>query len=86
MHHGDSLPQEVIKELFTKNKFGATGQFPEGKLNLDDEGEIIFGVARDPASGKIIINFNKPVAWIGMSVNQAIDLANCLLQHANACQ
>lgn len=70
MHHGDDA------------SFGATGEFPEGKLNSNDEGEIRFGVAADKENGKIILSFGKPVAWLGMSPGQAIALADSLRKKA----
>lgn len=65
-------------------KFGATGQHPMGSLDKSDEGEIAFGVASH--RGKVIINFGKPVAWLGMDARQAAGLAALLIQHANRCR
>jgi hypothetical protein len=65
-------------------KFGATGKFPMGELDKSDEGEIAFGVASH--RGKVIINFGKPVAWLGMDARQAASLAALLIQHANRCR
>lgn len=64
-----------------KPTFGGTGQFPEGKLNADDEGELRFGVAHD--QGQVIINFGTPVAWFTMSPTLARELARVLNQHAD---
>lgn len=65
-------------------KFGATGKFPMGEFDASDEGEIAFGVASH--RGKVIINFGKPVAWLGMDARQAAGLAALLIQHANRCR
>jgi hypothetical protein len=62
---------------------GATNKFPQGKLNQNDEGEIMFAVAADKTQGKVLINFGKPVAWVGMDREQAIDLANSIRQKAD---
>lgn len=59
---------------------GATGRFPEGKLNPGDEGELRLAVGRE--GDKIIIAFGKPVAWIGMTPKEAAELAGLLLRHA----
>lgn len=40
-----------------KMKFGATGKFPQGKLNEDDEGAIQIGIAFDPTKQIVMINF-----------------------------
>jgi hypothetical protein len=60
--------------------FGATGQFPEGKLNEADEGEIQFGITTD--NGKVVINFGTPVSWMGMNPEQARELGALLSHHA----
>ena len=59
---------------------GATGQFPEGKLADHDEGQIQFAVAI--YKGKVVMNFGKPVASLGMTHKQAHDLARLLLKQA----
>ena len=63
-------------------KLGATGRFPEGKLTEHDEGEIQFAIAHK--DGKVLIQFGKPVAWLGMTPGQAKDLAESLTKHAQA--
>jgi hypothetical protein len=62
-------------------KLGATGKFPDGKLNPDDEGELTFGVACDDW-GNVHINFGEPVAWLAMPPEIAINFARELLRHA----
>src|SRR5262249_26020317 len=61
--------------------FGATGKFPEGKLNEEDEGELQLGIAND--GRKVIIQFGTPVSWFGMGPVQARDLAALLIHHAH---
>lgn len=63
-------------------KLGATGRFPEGKLNSDDEGELRFEVAFDPLNGIVRIDFGKPVTWLGLSPETAIAFAELLLKAA----
>lgn len=78
---GDLRKERLVAE---SPKFGATGKFPDGSLDKSDEGEISFGVTSH--RGKVIINFGKPVAWLGMDSNQAAALAAFLLQHASRCR
>ncbi len=85
MHHGKSLNDAMQQESLLQ-QFGATNKYPEGKLNETDEGEIQLGVTHDPKIGKVIINFGKPVAWIGFSGAQAMDLARSLEDHACRCR
>jgi hypothetical protein len=84
MHHGDELEelrrQKELKELLGPPfGLGATGRFPEGKLNADDEGEIAVGIAADRKNRKVVVDFGKPVAWIGFSPEQATELGEMLI-------
>lgn len=63
-----------------QNKLGATGRFPLGKLTPSDEGEIRFGIAADPQTKTIILNFGKPVAWLGLPRKEAAELAAMILE------
>lgn len=60
------------------NKLGATGQFPEGKLNEEDEGELRLAVGADLDNKKVIIDFGKLVAWIALSPKDARQLAEVI--------
>ena len=63
-------------------KFGATGKFPKGQLNDDDEGAINVGVAFDPEKNVVMINFGSPVTWLGLPPKEAIEFANLILAKA----
>jgi hypothetical protein len=63
-----------------RNRLGATGQFPHGKLNADDEGELRLAISRQ---GDLIrIDFGKPVAWLGLYSKEARAFAEAILKHA----
>ena len=88
MHHSEDELKNVnpesmerMKRKFerTLNNLGATGQFPNGKWQDSDEGEIRFAVGHK--GEKVFIEFGKSVRWIGLNGNQAIDLGNALLKH-----
>ena len=62
------------------DKLGATGQFPDGKISEQDEGELQMGIAND---GKLVhVNFGKPVAWFAVPPDVALALASQLTKHA----
>lgn len=61
-------------------EFGATGQFPEGKLREDDQGEIKFGVG--VSNGNVVLDFGTPVKWLGLPPAQAIELSKMLAARA----
>jgi hypothetical protein len=69
---------------WNKRPLGATGLHPDGVLNDHDEGELKFGIARDPVDGLVHVNFGKPVAWFAFPPQDAIGLARLLLKHAGA--
>lgn len=77
-------PIDKLKEFkpWNKREFGATGNFPMGKVEDTDEGELRMGVAYDKLDGIVRVQFGKPVAWLGLPPPQARQLAQLLLLHA----
>jgi len=80
-HHSEDITPEM-RDLVKQMQLGATKQFPEGHLNQQDEGEIRLAVTHE--SGKVIVHFGKPIAWVGFGREQAIVLADLLIKHAAA--
>lgn len=80
-HHGQdgATPQPSISEFL---KLGPTNEFPKGKLNEQDEGEIRIAIAADTKNKKVIIDFGKSVKWIGFDPEQALDVAKSLIEKA----
>lgn len=64
------------------NKIGATNNFPNGKINEHDEGELAIGLTADTEKGVLIIAFGKPITWIGMTADEADGLAEQLQEKA----
>lgn len=65
--------EEILRQQAKELELGATGQYPDGKLKADDEGEIKIGVTNH--NGKVFIAFGKLVEWIGLEPEQARELA-----------
>lgn len=85
-NHADGPPPEYMEAFFKQHqdKLGATGQFPEGKITEEDEGEIRISIGHAP--GKVIMDFGeKPIKWIGFNPVQAKQIAMSLLEHATDC-
>lgn len=59
---------------------GPTGRFPKGKLNDDDEGELLFMIGKE--NGNVVLDFGKPVTWLGLPPEDAVSLAEALVQAA----
>ncbi len=68
---------------WNKREFGASGKFPQGKLEDSDEGELRMGVAYDKLNGVVRVEFGKPVAWLGLPPPEARRLAQMLLDAAS---
>lgn len=80
-HHGSepkgmsAAMHEAMKDLI--------GEYPNGKLDATDQGAIAVGFSSEP--GIVKMHFPKPVvAWIGFTPEQAIAMAESLIQHARA--
>lgn len=85
MAHHSSETSDSLRALFDRANAeprGATGRFPLGQLTPEDEGEIAIGFTH--TNGKIVVDFGKPVAWIGFTAEQADEIADTLRQHAAA--
>jgi hypothetical protein len=76
MSHHSSEPDKDMNEAMRK----LFGEFPDGKLNPDDAGAVAMAVGVE--SGRVVLRFPKPVAWVGMTGDEAFELAQLLLNHA----
>lgn len=56
------------------------GEYPDGRLNTADEGALALMVGHE--SGKVVMQFATPTAWIGFTPEQAMDIAQSLITHA----
>lgn len=70
------------KRAQTDANVGATGLYPDGALSKEDEGQLRLAIAHD--SQNVIIKFGKPVAWLGLSPKEALQLSDLIKQHAIA--
>lgn len=69
---------------WNKKPFGATGTFPQGVLNDDDEGELKIGIGFDKKDGLVHLEFGKPIAWTAFPPDAAVNFARSLLKAAGA--
>lgn len=79
-HHGDQHQNPELFKLLRETRLRDEGEFPDGRLNKDDAGALALAVGVE--TGKVVIRFAKPVEWIGFTPQQAMDLANLLMQNA----
>lgn len=64
-------------------KLGATGRFPYGKTDDEDEGELRMAIATDHGNGIVRIVFGKSIAWIGLPSDHARALGMMLIDKAD---
>lgn len=83
-HHGDDRKQisNVLRRLVEQGKGTAKRAYPEGRMGAGDEGELAFAVGIDEKHGTVVLNFNKPVVWMGMGPEDAVKLAEMLIEKA----
>jgi hypothetical protein len=55
--------------------------YPRGKLCNDDEGELVLRICVQDKT--VILDFGKPVKWLGFSKQDALNLAETLIKRAN---
>lgn len=61
-------------------KPGATGNFPDGKLNGHEEGELRVAVGVE--GDNVVITLGTPVTWFGFPPEQAVEFAQTIIKHA----
>lgn len=76
MSHHSSEPNGELNEAMRK----LFGEYPDGKLNPDDAGAVAMSVGVE--NHRVVIRFPKPVAWVGMTGDEAFELAQLLLHRA----
>jgi len=86
-HHSsdEENPKESgkIMEELTRRLKESFGEFPHGRLNAQDEGAIPLGISHQ--NGKVVMQFARNLNWIGFTPEQAIEIAEILIQHARQC-
>ena len=64
-------------------KLGASGEFPDGKIGVNDEGQLTFALAANRKTGCVHIDFGTPVAWMALPPSLARTMSAGLLEQAN---
>ncbi len=65
-----------------EEKPGATGKFPHGIINDDDEGEIKIGIGVSD-TGEVVLQFGKLISWLGFEPDDARKVAKSLVENAD---
>lgn len=81
-HSDDNNASADLREKFAQmaEKLGPTGDFPRGRVHPSDQGGFRLAVASK--GDTVLVDFGKPVAWIGFSPTEARAFAKLLTKHA----
>ncbi len=86
-HHGNNPldpnskpPSELLEKMAKQFQRKLMGEYPDGRLNDDDSGAVSMAIASQ--GDKVLLQFPKPVAWVGLTGDQAMQLAQDLMKHA----
>lgn len=79
-HHGQEGMPPGFLPGHIREQLGATGEFPNGKIIPEDEGEI--RIAIGSKFNTVFMDFGKPTAWIGFTPVQARQIAATLMKHS----
>ena len=60
---------------------GPTGEYPKGRINADDQGELKVAMGINEEHKRIMIDFGTSVSWLGLGVEEAEAFANGLLDN-----
>lgn len=74
------------KALNPELQLGATGLFPDGKINEHDEGELRCAISTDEVNNQVVIEFGTQIAWLSFDPERAIDFANLIIDKARKMQ
>lgn len=93
-HHSEGMSPELRKlfedEKAARQRFSdqvagrAKRSWSDGRLSATDDGDLAFAVGPHPEHELVVIDFGKPVEFVAMQPQQAIELAQALIKHARA--
>ncbi len=88
-HHGEQGPRRrtaeedaVMKRLLDQFEGRARRTWSEGCINSDDEGDLSMAFTADKEHGVVVIDFGKPVKWLGLPPEQVAKLVEILVEKA----
>lgn len=81
-HHGDNLsgPPEVVKLFRDQLRGEAMRHWPGGRMGGDDDGQLAYAITTDAVRGVILLDFGKPITWVGLDVKSATELRDNLTE------
>lgn len=86
-HHGEEFRKEqseLMKMFEDQRKASRQRSYSQGRLSADDDGDVAFKISSDAEKSVVRIDFPKPMTWIAMNPQEAIELAQMLIKQARA--
>ena len=80
----DPEMQRLMDQFRNMKERRATRKWPDGRISGDDDGETVFKIGSDPEKELVRIEFPTPTEWLAMPPQDAIKMAQLLIQHARA--
>lgn len=84
MNTGDPRQRELLERYKKQVNGEAERSYSNGRKGANDDGDLAFVIASDRDEQIVKIDFGKPVAFIGMPPQQAVELAQMLIRHARS--
>jgi hypothetical protein len=85
-HHSSEPPfiqkplGDELKQALSETMGKLMGEYPNGRMNPQDAGAVAVGIGVE--AGRVIMRFPKPVAWVGFTGDEALEIAATLIKHA----
>lgn len=82
-HHGDE--ENAIRRRFLEQIEGrAQRAYSQGRIGADDDGDLAMAIGADPDKKIVVIDYGKLIQWVGMPPEQAVRMAEMLIEKARA--
>lgn len=75
-HHGDK--SELMRRFEEQLARRAKRKWSAGRMGGDDDGDLAYAITTDRLRGVVVIDFGKPVEWIGLGVTEIRELIDGL--------
>ena len=84
MSHHSAEEQAAQTRLLDELLGKAREHHSDGRLNSKDQGDAAIAIGHDPVNQVVVIQFAKPMMWVGMNIDQAVNIRDMLDHHINA--
>lgn len=77
--------EQANRKRFSDQVAGrAKRSWSDGRSGPTDDGDLAFAIGPHPEKELVVIDFGKPVEFVAMPPQQAIEMAETLIKHARA--